>query len=115
LAKAAQKIEDKPKRRGPQPPPPIPAGVDPLAGPLKLNEAGGVMRKAPQTVRKLADAGELEWVGGDIWGPSIQRYWDRHRVAGPRPELQGTPKPGKRGRGRPKKLEALADEEGASA
>jgi hypothetical protein len=92
--------DTKPKRRGPQPPPPLSTNIDPLSGPLKLGEAGGVMRKAAQTVRKLADAGELECVANCIWGPSIKTYWDRNRVKGKRPSAQ--PTEGRRGRGRPR-------------
>jgi hypothetical protein len=92
-------IEPKSKRRGPKPPPPVPEGVDPLAGPLRLEEAGGVMRKSPQTVRKLADLGELEWVDTFIWGPSVASYFERHRVAGKRPANPAN----KPGPGRPRK------------
>jgi hypothetical protein len=107
---------NKPKRRAPRPLPPRPEGLSLLDGPLKLNEASGVMRKAPQTIRKLANAGELEWVDDNIWGPSIQRYWDRRRVTGPRPSLAKPPKPGKRRRGRPRKAAtSINEKEGASA
>jgi hypothetical protein len=87
-------------RSGPKPLPPRPDGVDPLSGPLKLDEAAGVMRKAPQTVRRLADRGELTWVGDLIWGPSIRAYWARNLVTGKR---SPTP-PVKRKRGRPHKI-----------
>jgi hypothetical protein len=33
--------DTKPKRRGPQPPPPLSTNIDPLSGPLKHGEAGG--------------------------------------------------------------------------
>jgi hypothetical protein len=103
MAKAPQKIEDNPKRCGPRPPPPVPAGIDPLSGALRIAEAGGVIRKSPATVRKLADAGELEWIAGKpptIWGPSIVAYWERNRIVGKRPSVVKAPEPGKRGRGR---------------
>ena len=90
----------RPKRRGPQALPPLHANIDPLSGPLKLGEAGGLMRNAAQTVRKLADADELEWVGDCICGFSLKAYWDRKRVKGKRPSAQ--PTEGRRGRRRPR-------------
>jgi hypothetical protein len=73
------------------------------------------MRKTAQTVRKLADAGELEWVGDCIWGPSIKAYWDRNRVQGKRSSAQ--PTEGRRGRGRPRgrTKKAASRDEGETA
>jgi hypothetical protein len=100
---------DKPKRRGPRPLAPIPAGRDPLDGVLKVPEAGAYMRKAPGTVRKLLEKGELKRVGPDVWGPSIKDYWERNLTTGPR-----APEPDKPKRGRPKKMVASIDKDEAA-
>jgi hypothetical protein len=100
LTERSSEIDPKPKRGGPKPLPPRPEGVNPLSGPLKLAEAAGIMRKAPQTVRRLADRGELTWVDALIWGPSIRAYWARNLVTGKR---SPTPQV-KRKRGRPHKI-----------
>ena len=95
----------KPKRRGPQALPPLPANIDPLSGPLKLGEAG---RTVAQTVRKLADADELEWVGDCICSFILKAHWDRKRVKGKRPSAQ--PTEGRRGRRRPRGSTKKVDE-----
>jgi hypothetical protein len=112
---------DKPKRRGPQPPPPIPDIDLRHAVALRLREAAGALRLSPEKTRRLANQGEISWldVGGvEIIDPtSVLSFIERKRVAGRRPSLKKLPPPGRRRRGRPPKkaVEASADEEGASA
>jgi hypothetical protein len=100
------KKKRKPKGPNKQLPPRL-EGVDPRSGPLTLVEAAGDMRKAPGTVRKLANKGEIEWCGdGMIWGPSIDLYWTSQR-ARKKAELEAkAAAPVKRKPGRPRKVVA---------
>jgi hypothetical protein len=115
MAGTVQKETDKQKkRRGPQPPPPSPANIaNLLQGPMQLAEGSGYLRLSEPVTRRLADAGEIQWVDAEadvalLWGPSVKAYAESRIVTGRRPSLAPAPEWGKRKRGGPANSEKMA-------